>query len=45
MRSRELRWAGMMKESVLFVRPEGKRPYVKTKSRWDDNIKIYREEI
>jgi len=53
MRSREWGWAGhvecVMKErdayNVLVVRPEGRRPFVKPKSRWGDNIKIYHKKI
>jgi hypothetical protein len=53
MRSRELRWVGhvacMMKETdaynVLVVRPEGRRPFVKPKRRWGDNIEIYHKKI
>jgi hypothetical protein len=52
-RSRKLRWAGhvacMMKErdafNVLVVRPEGRRPFVKPKRRWDNNIKMYHKKI
>ena len=39
----------MMKErnayNILVVRPEGKRPFVKRKRRWVDNIKIYHKKI
>jgi len=39
--------ACLMKERdsyVLVVRPE-RRPFVKPKRRWDDNIKIYHKKI
>jgi hypothetical protein len=39
----------MMKErdayNVLVVGLEGRRPFVKPKRRWDDNIKIYHKKI
>jgi hypothetical protein len=49
----EVGWAGhvasMMKErdafNVLVVKPKGRRPFVKPKRIWDDNIKMYHKKI
>jgi hypothetical protein len=30
---------------VLVVKPEGKRPLGRPRRRWDDNIKIYIQEV
>jgi hypothetical protein len=47
-KSRNIRWAGhvaRMEEKrnscrILVGKPEGKRPLGRTRSRWEDNIKI-----
>jgi hypothetical protein len=31
--------------SVLVGKPEGKRPLVRPRHRWEDNIKIYLQEV
>ena len=51
--SRRMRWAGhvaRMEEGrgvhkVLVVKPEGKRPLGKPRSRWEDNIKMGLQEV
>jgi hypothetical protein len=52
-KSRRMRWAehvARMRErrsayKVLVGRPEGKRPLVRSRRRWEDNIKMYLREI
>ena len=52
-KSRKLRWAGhvaRMEEGrsafkILTSKPTGKRPLGKPRRRWEDNIKMYLEEI
>ena len=52
-KSRRLRWAGhvaRMEEGrdvykVLVWKPEGKRPLGRPRRRWEDNIKMYLEEV
>ena len=49
LKSRRLRWAGHVARTgksgsaykVLVGTPEGKRPLLRPKRRWEDNIKIY----
>jgi hypothetical protein len=49
-KSRRMRWAGHVARMgegrgiyrVLVGRPEGKRPLVRTRLRWEDNIKMGR---
>jgi hypothetical protein len=35
----------MRNEYILVENPEGKRPLTRPRYRWDDNIKIYLQEI
>ena len=52
-KSRRMRWAGhvvRMEEGrgvhdVLMGKPEGKRPLGRPRCRWEDNIKMYLEEV
>ena len=52
-KSRRMRWAGhvvRMREgrgvhSVLVGKPEGKRPLVRPRRRWEDNIKMDFQEV
>ena len=52
-KSRRLRWAGhfaRMEEGrsafkILTGKPTGKRPLGRSRRRWDDNIRMYLEEI
>ena len=52
-KSRRLRWAGhvtRMEEvrsafKILTFKPTGKRPLGKSRRRWEDNIRMYLEEI
>ena len=52
-KSRRMRWAGhvaLMEEGrgvhkVLVGKPEGKRPLVRPRRRWEDNIKMNLEEV
>ena len=52
-KSRRMRWAGHVTRMgegrgvhrVLVGKPEGKRPLVRPKRRWDDNIKMEFEEV
>ena len=32
-------------EAVLVGKPEGKRPLGRTRRRWEDNIKLYLQEV
>jgi hypothetical protein len=51
--SRRMRWAGnvaSMREArstywVLVGKPEGKRPFGRSRRRWKDNVKMVLEEI
>jgi hypothetical protein len=53
MKSRRMRWAGHVARTgegrgvhrVLVGRPEGKRPLVRPRRRWEDNIKMDLGEI
>jgi hypothetical protein len=48
-----MRWAGFVAcvgdrrgaYRVLVVRPDGKRPLGRPRLRWEDNIKIYLQEV
>ena len=48
-----MRWEGLVARmgerrciySVLVVKPERKRPLGKTRSRWEENIKMYLQEV
>ena len=52
-KSRRMRWAGhvaRMEEGrgvhkVLVGKPEGKRPLGRPRRRWEDNIKMYLQEV
>jgi hypothetical protein len=52
-KSRRMRWAGNVARIVerrgiywvLVGKPEGKRPFVTPRSRWEDNIKMYLQEV
>ena len=52
-KSRRMRWAGRVARMgegrgvhrVLVGKPEGKRPLVRPRSRWQDNIKMDLQEI
>ena len=52
-KSRKMRWVGhvvCMEESrgiyrVLVGKPEGERPLERPKHRWEDNIKMYLQEV
>jgi hypothetical protein len=52
-KSRRMRWAGSvarMEEErgvyrVLVGKPEGKRPLVRPRRRWEDNIRMYLQEV
>ena len=52
-KSRRLRWAGHVARleegrgvhKVLVGKPEGKRPLVRPRLRWEDNIKMDLEEV
>jgi hypothetical protein len=52
-KSRRMRWTGHVAHilegrgvyRVLVGRPKGKRPLVKPRHRWEDNIKMYLREI
>ena len=50
-KSRRLRWAGhvaRMEEGALKIltgKPTGKRPLGRPRRRWEDNIRMYLEEI
>jgi hypothetical protein len=53
MKLRRMRWAGHVARMweprnayrILVGKPEGKRPLGRTRSRWEDNIKIYLRSI
>jgi hypothetical protein len=46
---RRMRWAGISLDregySVLVGKPEGKRPLRRPRSRWEDNIRMYLQEV
>jgi hypothetical protein len=52
-KARRMRWAGHMghmgemrgASNILVGRPEGRRPLVRPKRRWEDNIKMDLEEV
>jgi hypothetical protein len=52
-RSRRMRWAGHVARlgegrgvyRVLVRKPEGKRPMGRPRHRWEDNIKMYLQEV
>ena len=52
-KSRGMRWAGQVVRMgegrvvhrVLVGKPEGKRPLRRPRHRWEDNIKIYLQEV
>jgi len=52
-KSRRMRWVGhvaLMRDMrdvyrVLVGKPEGKRPLGRPRNRWDDNIKMYLQEV
>ena len=52
-KSRRLRWAGHVERieegrsafKILTGKPTGKRPLGRPRRRWEDNIRIYLEEI
>ena len=52
-KSRRMRWAGHVARMgegsgvhrVLVGKPEGKRPFGRPRRRWEDNIKMYRQEM
>ena len=52
-KSRRMRWPGHVARMgegtgvhrVLVGKPEGKRPLGRPRSRWDDNIKMYLQEV
>ena len=52
-KSRRLRWAGHIARieeggdvhKVLVGKPEGKRPLERPRRRWEDNIKMYFQEV
>jgi hypothetical protein len=52
-KSRRMRWAGNVARMgerrvvyrVLMKKPEGKRPLGRLRRRWEDNIKIYIQEV
>jgi len=52
-KSRRMRWAGHVACTgersgiyrVLVGKPEGKRPFVRPRHRWEDNIKMYLQEV
>jgi len=52
-KSRRIRWAGHVARMgegrgvyrVLVWKPEGKRPLVRTRRRWEDNIKMDLQEV
>ena len=52
-KSRRIRWSGHVackgkrrgEYRILVGRPEGKSPRGKTRHRWEDNIKIYFQEV
>jgi len=46
--SRRMIWAGHVEEEgcmVLVRKPEGKRPLGRSRSRWEDNIKVDFQEV
>ena len=51
--SRRMRWAGHVARigeerdvhRILVGKPEGKRPLGRPRSRWEDNIKLYLQEV
>jgi len=38
-------WKDRGVQRVLVVKPEGKRPLGRPRRRWEDNIKLYRQEV
>ena len=53
MKSRRMRWAGHVARMgerrvvyrVLVWKPEGKKPLGRSRRRWEDNIKMYLQEV
>ena len=43
--SRRMRWAGRVARRVLVRKPEGKGPFGRPRRRWEDNIKMYIQEV